>query len=240
MTLFKLRAVISTGLCLLSHVLCAANPVNGWYFGLITGGTVPLTMDFKGINALTGTTSTGRLSYNLGAEIGGQIGYRCNQLRFEAEGLYNYNSYGQFQIDSQIFTRRDQLAAGVPVRFIGNEALGAGILNGYYDFNQFSYRTNFVPYLGLGIGYAYVSNQLQLLANDVPFLDAGKSYGSPLGQAIIGAEYFVDNTAAISVDYRFIALSGNPQNIILNSNSNLLINSLNLTLNFSFEPRLSS
>lgn len=257
MTSFKHHLSFSAGLCLLSHALYAVNPVNGWYVGLIAGGSKPNTANFTTTSPLTGTAVNSSLSFSLGGDVGGQLGYRCDQWRFELEGLYNYNSHSKLNLDNVLYLSRHDTAistaspfsavlfpgfpAYTPIRFNGNTQMGAGFINGFYDIYQFDGDLNFIPYLGLGIGYASISNIVDIYLNDIYLLNVKHSHGSAAGQAMVGAQYFFDDTASIGLDYRFIATRGfNFNNNVLNTNGgNLYVNTLNLTLNYSFESNLN-
>lgn len=231
-----LKLLVCTGLSLLAHALCA-DPMKGWYAGPIFSGSYPTAISFSVLNPFTGVPTGGELSYNLGGGIGGQLGIRCDHFRVEVEGLFNSDPYSKLTIDDLVIKRHDTLIGGIPFHFKGNTQFYTGILNGYYDFYQFD--SDFVPYLGLGIGYAHVTNELKFYSLDVPLFSINKTNNSLLGQAIVGAQYFVDETVSIGLDYRFVALSNfDLQTITGEHNDKFMMNTINLTFNFAFESDL--
>jgi opacity protein-like surface antigen len=83
--------------------------------------------------------------------------------------------------------------------------LYAGLFNVYYDiFNTDEYETNFIPYIGLGIGYGGVQNQLKYYYNQVEFLNDKVSTGTAIGQAILGINYFFDESWSLGTDFRYM------------------------------------
>lgn len=232
-----LKTVFTAGLCLLSQSLLAANPLKGWYAGLVFGGAYPNGVHFTATNPFTNMPVSNTLSYSLGGSIGGQLGYRCDQFRVEIEGLFNSDPYSKLTIgDNLVIKRYDTAIGGIPVHLKGNTQIYTGILNGYYDFYQMDSEMNFVPYVGLGVGYAYTSNQFKLYNFGEPVFYTDKTNSSALGQAIVGAQYFVDDTVSVGLDYRFIALSN--LGIQNSSTNHFFLNTLNLSFNFAFESDL--
>ena len=90
------------------------------------------------------------------------------------------------------------------------------MINGYYDFIPFDSESNFVPFVGLGLGYAYTQNSIDMSlwydknsagatvpGYEVLALNINRSTSSAAGQVILGASYFLDDLTAFSLDARY-------------------------------------
>lgn len=138
----------------------------------------------------------------------------------------------------------------------GQTIMGAAFFNVYYDFWDEDNDPSFIPYVGLGIGYATVRNSLKYsfpfdgttygsYYGTTPFIPgsmingrfvAAESYkyrintSSPLGQGILGLSYYMSDYTSFGLDYRYILTAVSSK---LGSRVNL--NTLNLNVNFSFD-----
>jgi opacity protein-like surface antigen len=232
---------IKLGLALSSLVsmpIYALNPVQGWYAGVILGASympaitieVPVTtktaLATYGIN--TAKTSAS-ISHNVLGNIGGQVGYRCNNFRLEIEGLYNNNPLDVLRIGSY---RVESPSTSATLRLNGETAVGAGLVNGYYDFFSPDGSSNIVPYVGVGAGYAYVRSQIEFYYNNVLISnELSNSNSSIVGQGIIGVSYFLDDFTAMAVDFRYFT-SAKTSPII---NTRLTYYAVNATFNGAFD-----
>jgi opacity protein-like surface antigen len=115
----------------------------------------------------------------------------------------------------------------------GQTAVGAALINGYYDFYNEDNDPTWIPYLGLGIGYSHVRNTVTF---SVPYLfdehfnftrKVNKS--TPIGQAIIGISYYYSDTTAFGLDYRYVTTRN-----IKQLGSKISTNTLNLNFNYWF------
>ena len=223
-------------LLLLSHAAFALNPVSDPYFGILFGGSYQLDAKFKFTNPTTQQSENGTLGFGLMVNIGGQLGYRfCDSFRIEAEALYNKNPYNFLHL-GDVSIHSPSTSTGL--RMEGSSTEGIGFINGYYDFLGDG-TSNLVPYLGLGVGYAYISTVIRFYDNNI--LVAGGRHGqintNPAGQVIVGLSYFLDDFASFSVDARaygatastFTAPSGKTYNL------NLQVVSVNFLFNGAFD-----
>lgn len=182
----------------------ALNPVQGFYGGVMLGGSYTPTISHTITDPTTNTKYTGKLQYSGYGDIGGQIGYRVNDYRAELEGFYNYSPYNKislngYTITSQKFkTGRDYIEG-----YTGTASI---MVNGYFDFFPFvGQEANFVPYVGLGVGYSNIQNSIRVINNGmtVSGTNISGNKGSVAGQGIIGASYFLDDFTVFALDYRY-------------------------------------
>ncbi len=181
----------------------ALNPVPGWYAGILLGASYVPTINLTIPASLTSTgITTGSLSHNVLGNIGGQMGYRCNNLRIEIEGLYNNNPLNVLKVGG-VTVNSPGTSDGL--RLSGDTTTGAGFANGYYDFFSPDGSSNLVPYIGFGAGYAYVKSQVQFFyANAlVGEGDLSTSTSGIVGQAILGMSYFLDDFTTFGLDFRY-------------------------------------
>ncbi len=208
----------------------ALNPVPGWYAGLVLGGSYEPVVNFDVPATPYTTATTGSLSHNVLGNIGGQLGYRCNNLRVEIEGLYNNNplnvlTIGDLKIESP--------SSSSGLRIQGDTNTGAGFINGFYDFYSPDSSSNLVPYIGLGAGYAYVKSQVQFYYADtlVGSGNLNDSTSSMVGQGIIGLSYFLDDFTFFGLDFRYITSS----KILPRTNQRFQLYTANITANGAFD-----
>lgn len=224
--------LILLNLILMCNSANALNVVEGWYGGLILGAssqpTVAFTYTFSypiGDPAPTVVaTQDGRLTYDVFGNIGLMAGYRFySGFRAELEGNYNYVGYKKLAInilDPTLLTppiteetitvtvRTPSHSTGIKME--GSTSSGLVFINGIYEFIQRDCEDNWVPYLGLGVGYGYINNSAKLFDNEVD-VDSGVNGGNvsvntstPIAQAIIGISYFLDDFSAFALDARYI------------------------------------
>lgn len=110
------------------------------------------------------------LEFDGGGVFGVMGGYRINQ---------------NFRVDVEITYRENDLSD-----FVGDVNSLAFMINGYYDFRT---GTNWVPYIGGGVGYANVELDSGVAEDDDVF-----AY-----QAGLGIAYEMSPNFAVSLDYRF-------------------------------------
>ncbi|MDH3596092.1 MAG: porin family protein [Rhodospirillales bacterium] len=110
------------------------------------------------------------LDFDVGAAVGIIGGYRINS---------------NFRVDAEVTYRNNDLSD-----FSGDISSWAFMANGYYDFQT---GTNWVPYIGGGIGFANVE------------IDSGGSDDDNVFayQAGVGVAYEITPQLAVSLDYRF-------------------------------------
>lgn len=151
----------------------------GWYAGAQVGYNGVQKMSDHGAKA----------EFDPGFGVGGQVGYGWGQFRLEGELGYRLNDVDKVR------------ASGVSESGKGHISATTLMLNALYDFDT---GTNWVPYVGVGIGGAY--------------LDASKIKGRSTGydvrvddsdfvfayQGIVGLGYEFTPNLTIRGDYRFL------------------------------------
>lgn len=205
-----LKLTSAIGLLLASFAAFSLNPVQGWYAGLVGGATYAPNVDLMLINPVDHHNDKSTISYLLGGNGGAMVGYRLCNFRVELEGLVNDNKLKQVKIGQ--FTFGDT-PNNERVRVSGYTYFISGLVNAIYEFYQpGSDRTNFAPYLGIGLGYASLQSKQSFekepLTEPSFNLDTLKeSNGAGIGQAILGVNYFMDDFAAVGIDYRYMILT---------------------------------
>ena len=208
----------------------ALHPVQGWYGGILLGANYTPSTNFTLATPIEGLAARGALNYGLMGEIGGQFGYRFSKYRLEGQFFYNNSPYKSLELNGVTIFAPSINTTGYRVE--GSTDTGAVMFNGYYDFFGNDTSKSLIPYLGLGVGYAYASNNFKLYYQEIA-IDAAQIKAhttSPAGQVILGASYFLDDFTFFSLDGRYFTTA---------SKSNLLdarvqVYSLNLSFNGAF------
>ncbi|WP_419420919.1 outer membrane protein [Legionella sp. D16C41] len=237
MNLIRRLSIIST--LLVSTTTFAADPDDGWYAGLLFGASFLNNIGVNfGNNFLFNTfginlpnTTGPQVDYSIGGDIAGQVGYRwCGNYRFEGELYFNFNPIEKLQIPTLQPIRKHQNSLGYSLK--GSTGLLAGFFNAYYDFYTPGSDSNFVPYIGLGIGYAYFRTSVSLyyLGTYVGGSRFQDSTTTPIGQGILGASYFIDETLSIGLDFRYLTTRN-----ISDLNGRVTLESINFLINFGFD-----
>ncbi len=206
----------------------AVNPVQGLYAGITLGGTYTPSLTLNFIHPTLLTPVKGSLTYSVLGNIAGQVGYRMKCYRMEAELLYNGNPYSTLQVGNFIVHNSNNSPG---VRMKGLTSTGAIMANGFYDFLPTGDGASFAPYLGLGIGYATVRNNVKFYNNNVYIPDStfSRTATTPAAQGILGASYFLDDYTSFALDYRYFSTKS-----VQPFDSRVQLNSVNLTFNGSF------
>lgn len=198
---------------LILHPTYALNPQPGWYAGLIVGANYVENVPFNYVDR-SGQLKPGQLGHDIMASIGGQVGYRwCDNFRFEFEGIYNNSPYSYLRLNDVTIHSPD---TSTGLRLKGQSQSGVGTFNIFYDLFG-DYSSNAVPYVGLGIGYAYIVGQIEFYYNDVLLSDqfadvTGTNVERPFshsksglaGQAIAGISYYLDDFSYFALDGRYL------------------------------------
>lgn len=192
---------ILAGLFFASHAF-AIEPASGWYVSGFGGASYTPSIDFS-ISLLSSTPLPSSLSYDILANGGLEAGYRCDHFRFAGEVMYNQNPYDNLVINGlSIPGNTNSLTT---FGFEGYTGILAGFFNVYYDFFSEESESNFVPYVGLGIGYANVRNQLQFYYNQLLLGENTESINGGIGQVIVGLNYFFNEQWAFGTDFRLMS-----------------------------------
>ncbi|CEK10194.1 outer membrane protein [Legionella hackeliae] len=193
-----MRIAFFSAAMLASSMVSAAIPIDGWY-GSVFGGYTYIP------DNVTNTTyysyyPIGYLrahpSYNGGWNGGGRIGYQSMPLRYEAEITYVYANLSGFKINNI-----HQLG-------VEGETTGTfGMANVYYDFPEMV--PCIAPFLGVGIGYGYVTARLN---SSGPLVLAGGPVATRFKiddgvfayQGTAGFTYNFAENYAVNLAYRYI------------------------------------
>ncbi len=226
----------------------AVNPVQGWYGGILLGVNYTPSTNFNfpttfvtppdliGLIPAIPTNVDITLNYKTMGQLAGQVGYRCGNYRFEGQLGYNNSPYSSLKLEGLGGKSITLLApASSPYySFEGSTNTTSGMINGYYDFIPTEPDSNFAPFVGLGIGYAYTQNVINLdfWYNNTEIRDVriSRTTTSPAGQAIIGASYFLDDFTAFSLDLRYFTTQKKSEVL----QARVQVASVNLTFNGAF------
>lgn len=218
-------------LALLPTLSYAIHPVNGLYIGGGVGGSFTSSSDnvtFPTVTNITATQTTGnKVTYTVGMDGIGELGFRKDKMRFEAQTYFNLNNYDQLTLNNVTYPN--------PTTDLkGNVNMVGEMFNVFYDHLTTDHDGTikpFFPYIGGGVGVLYVTNGFN-------FYQAGVKVGSALNestttygfQGIIGGAMFLDDYSYAAIDYRFVG-TGN----ISALNGAVYTSTINLVMNFSFE-----
>ncbi len=123
------------------------------------------------------------------------VGYRYNSVRLELAGTYlGVDASGRFR------NLALPIAFGRGTVSFGQLELTDVLLNGYYDFN---FNSNFIPYVGAGIGYLYTWSRAVIAGNLNPNNNANWSASSNnmAFQGIVGLDYQVSDHFRVGLSY---------------------------------------
>lgn len=226
----------------------AVHPAEDWYGGLIAGANYVANFPFNYLNP-EGELKPGQLGHNIMASIGGQVGYRwCDNYRLEAEFAFNNSPYSYLRL-GDVSIHAPKTSTGL--RLNGKTDSYIGTINFFYDiFGDFS--SDFVPYLGIGAGYAYLASSIKFYLNDVQVtaadyenivgaIPSNNNKSGPVGQAILGLSYYLDDYSYFALDFRYLVSAS--QTLVqqqVNSTSNTInaryqLYTLNIIFNGSFD-----
>lgn len=149
------------------------------------GEILPLFTKVDGIEYKKGTESHTPLKASFIAG-GGAFGYKMDDIRVDVEGLYSQLSKND--VTGATFTRTDTIADSLTAF--------SGLVNVYYDVAIEDMPIT--PYIGVGVGAAYISTPLKTAVNDqnskfgfAGQVKAGVSYDvTPEVKLYAGARYF--------------------------------------------------
>jgi hypothetical protein len=191
--------------------LYAANPVQGWYVGIMGGLSYMPKDSFSffypnfNVNTVTIPTYTAfpesQLRYRMMGAAGGQVGYRYECFRFELQPIWNSNTYSSIHYNGIDF----EPTATPGLTFKGRTNIMAGFVNALYELHTPSGDDNWGAYIGLGVGYASIQNRIAFyyLNNEIDSSFTSTTHSSVIGQGIVGLEYFLDDFTSIGMDLRF-------------------------------------
>lgn len=240
------------GLAILSLAMpsYAVNPQPEWYAGLIVGANYAANVPFTYVTQRD-NQKPGQLGHDIMGTIGGQVGYRwCDNFRLEFEGVYNNSPYAYLRLNHVTVYDHDTSSG---LRMTGQTQSGLALFNFFYDiFGDFS--SDVVPYVGLGVGYAYIDNKIEFYYNDEQLINYSEELanlvnaypenshrGSIIGQAIAGVSYYLDDFAYFGLDVRYATsaeqtiLARQTERVQNQFNAKYQIYSLNIIFNGAFD-----
>ena len=164
----------------------AATPIDGWYLGLFGGYTyVP-----SNLNQLQDGLIRTNASYNAGYDVGGSVGYKSTPMRYEGELTYLNANVDKFNINGI----RQTVVSGYNSAFFT-------MANVYYDAPNLLDMLQ--PFVGLGIGYGWVSTQFNSAGPYYPSTN-GNSNNAFSYQVTGGLTYNFSENYALNLGYRYI------------------------------------
>jgi opacity protein-like surface antigen len=186
-----MRSVLFYTTLLASSIASAATPVNGWYLGAFGGYTYfpsNISRDF-GRYTFTNSPSNG---YNVGA----RLGYQSNPIRYELEYTYLRTETKNFSVNR---IRQNGVS--------GNANANVGMANIYFDFQDVILPT-ISPFLGVGIGYAYVQTSVN---GNGPFgfTFFSEKANSFAYQGTGGLTFNFNENWGLNASYRYLATTSN-------------------------------
>jgi opacity protein-like surface antigen len=190
----NMRFITAIALTLTSQMIAAATPIEGWYTSIF-GGYAYLP---NYINTNHGGFTRNNINNQSGYEAGGNLGFRGNLMRYEVEV-----SYLNAHISSLAINQVPQTG----VSGYNNAVLG--MANVYHDF-PFRIAESLEPFLGFGIGYAWI--QAQLNATGPTFVSHFDGANSAFAyQAMAGITYNFAENYSLNLNYRYIATTNVPE-----------------------------
>jgi hypothetical protein len=183
----------------------AANPVNGPYAGGLFGVSYQFKNTANTTTPFTHQPTKSTIGYDTLIDAGGQLGYRfCKNYRIEAELLYNNNPYSYLNLGNITLHNHSQNNIGYTIKGSSTEGIAFGNL--FFDYLGGG-ENSVVPYLGAGIGYAYVYNVIRFYENGV-YIENSRATTTktiPAAQGILGLSTFLDDFMSFAVDLRYTA-----------------------------------
>lgn len=182
-----MRVILSSLTLLASQIAMAATPVDGWYASAFGGyAYVP-----NNINNSYNNLIRNRASYHAGFDAGGSLGFKSNPMRYEGELTYLNAKLNNFYINNRKQT--------------GNTGYSNGTLamaNVYYDLPNFLNAIQ--PYLGVGLGYAFVKAELNSTGPQATTRFSGNNSVFAY-QAAAGITYNFAENYGLTLGYRYAA-----------------------------------
>lgn len=189
-----MRLALSIATLLVNGALFAATPIDGWYSSAFGGYTyLPNNLN-KTKSGLTFTNA----NYQSGFDAGGSLGFKSSPMRYEGEVTYLKADINNFNINHIRQTNVN-----------GYDQTLLGMANVYYDFPGFIAPV-IQPFLGIGIGYAWIQANLNNTGSLYPahFRATNSAFAY---QATGGFTYNFAENYALNLGYRYIGTSNVPE-----------------------------
>ena len=171
-------------ICFFCFFSTSSAVADNWYMNGNLGAVWLLDSDISQSGGITGTAE-----YDTGFGITGALGYDFGKFRLEGELGYRINDYDKVGASGQ-----SKVNTG------GDVTEWNLMVNGYYDVKT---KTQFTPYIGGGIGAAFVNTSavnaggITIPSDD----DSGFAY-----QVIAGVAYSLADVWMAQLEYRFMGM----------------------------------
>lgn len=189
-----MRIVFFSAALLASSLATAATPIPGWY-GSLFGGYNFIPDNIKKIQH---NTLFGRAVYHNSYNAGGRFGFQSTPMRYEAEFTYINSRVSSFRANRHRFLL---LQGFRRYHDEGQNNAYFAMANVYYDFPEMI--PCIYPYLGAGIGYAFVDATFR--SRDVfhPLRFSGSDSAFAY-QGTAGLTYNFAENWALNIAYRYV------------------------------------
>ena len=182
-----MRLAFVSAAILTASVSQAATPIDGWYSSIF-GGYAYLS---NNINNTQFGLARSHASYDAGYDVGGSLGFKSTPMRYEGELTYLNANLKKFNINNI-----QQTGVG------GYNDDVLAMAKVYYDFPNLLMAIQ--PYVGVGIGYAWVQARLNSTGpSAITRFSGSNSVFAYQGTA--GLTYNFAENYALTLDYRYIA-----------------------------------
>ena len=188
-----MRIITISALLLTSNLTMAATPIEGWYTSVF-GGYAYLP---HFINTNHGGFNRNNVNTQAGYDVGGNLGFKSNPMRYEGELSYITAKINSFALNYVPQT-------GVT----GYNNVALAMANVYCDLPGVTELLK--PFLGVGIGYGWI--QAQLNANGPTTVSRFSGANSTFAyQANAGLTYNFAENYALTINYRYVATTNVPE-----------------------------
>jgi len=164
----------------------AAEPIDGLY-SVGFGGLALVPGNF---NNYINNYQVNSSKYNSGFDAGGALGYKQAFWRYEAEVTYIKADLNRVKINQIIYNN--------PTTNGYSQGL-VGLLNAYIDL-PYKHATLLQPFIGAGLGYAWIQNNLNLQ----PIINSTINNNSFAYQGTVGLTFHFSENYALNFAYRYV------------------------------------
>ncbi|MDD2862000.1 MAG: OmpA family protein [Acidiphilium sp.] len=199
----KYRSILFAATC--GAAIVAAAPLA--HAQMATGGPAPVTGPYVDLGL--GTSIMQSQKYEVAPPSSGQNGSLISRLDYAGQigAGYGFGNGFRVELDGNFFQNSarkvdDSLYGGTRVH--GNIDTSGALLNGYYDIPT---GTNFVPFVGGGVGYMW--QKFQHVGLPAPDSQIGGTYGSFAFDVGAGVAYNVPEVPglALTAQYQYTELT---------------------------------
>lgn len=182
-----MKISLLTAALLASGIAQAATPVDGWYTSIFGGYTYfPENVDVVSNGLLFNNAE-----YTQGYNAGGRFGYQSNPIRYELEYTYMSATAKNYTVDT---IAQENITGFTSANLV--------MANLYFDGPEILPST--VPYLGVGIGYAYLQTSLSSTGPTTATYFSAKDNEFAY-QGTAGLTYNFAENYALNLAYRYVA-----------------------------------